>query len=245
MATYSSTESARGRKFAISRKNGQQDKNGRPFFFEWLPELPANQQPERLFETRTRQNGVAHYELFAALDGYLTNIDVEAKFFNGTERAERWLVLELVDNEGQYKVEVGKLDSRWAIDAMKRLLDYNFDPRQKLRIAPYAFQDGDRWNMGVACMSGMDGKLSAKHTDEHLAGMPQPDMVKFKGETQYDFSPVSEWLLEQLEKRVKPRLLKDPLVDTPKIETNIRPTEKASEFPQTEPAFPDGDDLPF
>lgn len=221
----------------ISRKDGQSNKNGRPYFFEWVPQIPDD-QIGRLFETRSRDSGPAHYELFAALDGHLIGIDIEVKAFNGTQRAEKWLILEMQDGPEKYHIEVGRLDSRWSMDIMKRLLDANFDPAQKLRLAPFALQDGERWNIGVSAMSGTDGKLSAKRDSAHLAGIPEPETATLKGQTMWDFTPVADWLLAKVQKTILPKLS-----EPAPINTKITASPAADTL--VPDGFPDGDDLPF
>lgn len=213
MATHTETHGGTpGRKFAISRENGLTDKNGRPYFFEYLPQLPANTE-RRKFETRPGKDGnPKHYELFSAVDGYLIGVDMESKMFNGTEKAERWLVLTLIDATEEYRIEAGPIDGRYSMDIMKRLLDPRFDPNYKLRLSPYAFQGNDgRPVIGVSLISGVDTKLEGKADSAHLAGMAQPNVVEFKGEKKYDWTPGALWLYEQVKTRVCPRLMKDPI----------------------------------
>lgn len=214
--------------------------------------MPENAD-KRDFEVRTSQAGEQRvYELHTALDGFLVGIDIEVKAFDSARQAEHFLVLEFVDAEENYKVEIGRKDSRWAMDFLKRILDPNFNPNQKLRIAPYSMQDGDRYNIGISCMSGMDGKLSAKYTDDHLKGMPQAKSVELRGKTEWDFTPVAEWLWQQVQARVVPRLFRDPLAVGPAGEPQPKPnpvTQPAAikatltqDFPNAEPV---DDDLPF
>lgn len=216
MATHTSTNDYSGRTFFIGRENGQQDKNGRPYFFEWLSELPQD-RGRRKFETRTSESGQRHYELFTALDGYLTGIDIEVKSFDATRQNDRWLILYLSDTPEEYKVEVGRIDSRYSMDIMKRLLHGEFDPNQKLRIAPYSLEkENGGHNIGLSAMSGTDAKLTASYKDPHLAGMPQPETREWKGRVEYDFSGVAEWLYEQVQEKVAKNLLVDPLASGPK-----------------------------
>lgn len=258
MATHTETHGGtHGRKFAISRENGLTDKNGRPYFFEYLPQLPANTE-RRKFETRPGKDGnPKHYELFSALDGFLIGVDMEAKAFNGTEKMERWLVLTLIDAEEEYRVEVGQIDGRYSMDIMKRLLDPNFDPRYKLRVSPYAITDNGKTNIGLSAISGTDSKLTASKDATHLAGIPQPETVSFKGETKWDFTNVALWLYEQVKTRVCPRLMKDPIsapqrtpMPTPTATHTPQPayqTATADPFPTLADAPPvtDDDQLPF
>lgn len=222
MATYSGNGFS-GRTFFIGRQNGQVDKNGRPHFFEWLSNLPEGGNG-RKFETRTSDGGNKYYEIFTALDGYLTGIEVEVKSFDSTRVNEKWLVIEMHDTDGAYKIEVGKIDGRYSTDLMKRLLDANFDVNEKLRLSPYATDNG---TIGISCMSGMDCKLSAKRDDPHLRDMAQPITREWKGKTEYDWTPVAEWLFEQIQKRIIPKLNGTQFA----LETNIRPTDAASEIP--------------
>lgn len=255
MATHTNMGGDTGRKFAISRENGQVNKDGRPYFFEWIPSVPPN-AGKRKFETRTGKDGkVSNYELFAALDGYLIGIDRETKMFNGNN-PEAWLVLRFIDVnypgiDEEYRVEIGRIDSRWSTDFMKRILDNNFDPRQKLRIAPISSEG----KLFVSAYSGAN-KLESRREAAHLSGMPQPETREWKGKVEYDFTAVSEWLYERVKVDVCPRLVKDPISAPERVPIPAPPqsfpTTAATPpkahandpFPDMEPAGVD-DDLPF
>ena len=250
MATHTSSGGgAYGRKFSISRENGQADKNGRPYFFEWVKELPTNTNG-RKFETRTGGNGDKHYELFSALDGLLVGVQRETKDFAGTP--EDWLILQMVDGAEDYRIEVGRIDSRYSMDIMKRLLDPNFQEGQKLRLSPYSVKDEKKgtYSIGLSAHSGVDGKLEAKRESAHLAGMPEPDKREWKGKIEYDFSPVAEWLYTQVETFIAPKLVKDPIsAPGPKERPTQRtPAMAGDDFPTEvrnyENNTPD-DSLPF
>lgn len=237
-----------GRKFSISRENGQADKNGRPFFFEWLKELPEN-KGQRKFETRTNANGAKHYELFAALDGHLIGIEREEKDFSG--KPEHWLVLLMADGPEDYRIDIGRIDSRYSMDLMKRLLDPNFHEMQKLRLAPFSMKnDKGGYNIGVSAYSGPDGKLEAKRECAHLQGMPEPDKREWKGEIEYNFLPVANWLFDQISAFVIPRLMKDPVsapqaapAPTPRQTTRV--SAGGDDWPTVDVTSPTDEDLPF
>lgn len=261
MATHTENGSGfPGRTFFIGRENGQKAKDGRPYFFEWLRELPE-EKGKRKFETRTNSEGVErHYELFTALDGYLTNIEEEVKMFNGTQQADKYLVLYMTDVPDEYRVEIARIDSRWATDLMKRLLDPNFDPRQRLRISPFYSDSDGRVNYGISTYSGPDGKLTAAREDAHLQGIPGPETREWKGKTEYDWTAATQWLLDKIKETVKPRLMQDPLVGGPTPASapapggRVEPTDPFPTTNATNPALaaapPDEvpanfDDLPF
>lgn len=135
---------------------------------------------------------------------------------------------------------------------MKRLLHPAFDPRLPLRLAPFALIEGEKQNMGIAAMSGTDGKLTAQRTEPHLARLPQPSTTVFKGRTMYDFSPVAEWLFAEVKRRVK--LPDDPisrpaparlpsLADVQKDDEIFIPEKPVRTY--SPPNTPDTDDLPF
>lgn len=244
MATHTTTSNTfPGRTFAISRENGQQDKNGRPFWFEWLSELPA-EKGKRKFETRTGASGPRHYELFAAIDGILTDITTEEKSFGETKAPETWLILYLDDDGEQYKLDIGALDSRYSMDIMKRLLDPAFNPDLKLRLSPYSMEkDNGGYNIGLSAYSGPDGKLSASYQDDHLKGMPQPTTSEYKGKTLWDFSKVAEWLYRQVMDQVSDKVG----ASVAPIQTNITANHDnvfSADFPQEAPPV-ESDDLPF
>lgn len=257
MATHSNSGAFSGRKFAISRENGQSDKEGRPYFFEYLEALPSEDARRgRKFETRNGKDSAQnHYELFAAIDGHLVDISQEVKTFNGTKEVEQWLVLTLVDGGETYRIEVGRMDGRYALDIMKRLLDPAFDPKQKTRLSPFSIKDDQsgKWNIGLSAMCGTDTKLSASMKDSHLANMPQAKSMEFGGKLQWDFTPVSNWLYEQLHAMVVPALKSVAHEPAPARVPLPPPTASAprrepedDRFPQhAPPAEAGADDLPF
>lgn len=250
MATHTNSGGNYGRKFSIGRENGQQNKDGVPHFFEWLQQLPEN-RTGRKFETRPGSDGnPKYYELFRAVDGYLTAITTEEKTIQN--KTQLWLVLHLSDGGEDYRIEVGPTDNRYSMDVMKRLLDPNFNPAQKVRFSPYSLIDGGKTNIGLSVMNGPDTKLIASRYDpqfpsraynSNLEGIPQAVSTLHKGETLWDFTPVSEWLLEQVRTKVIPRLAADPI--SAPAQTINYPTA-SSQFPEypTEPPA-EMDALPF
>ena len=240
MATHTDNGgSAYGRKFTISRENGTVAKDGRPFFFEWKKEIPANPAPNAKFETRQKKNGEkAHYQLFSAISGKLNGISREVK--NLPDGPETWLVLHMVDGAEQYMIEVGEIDGRYSLDIMKRLLDPHFVPAESLRLSPYAVTGTDgKVSIGLSAILGVDAKLSASRIDgpksrknPALAQMPEPETTEFKGKTMWDFTGVSEWLYRQLQEKVVPNL---DFIAEPAAVVSGRPIES--------PAV--NDDLPF
>ena len=208
MATHTdSGNGAFGRKFSIGRENGQLQKDGRPYFFEWVKEVPAD-KGKRKFETRTGKNGAKHYELFSAIDGYLLDVRSEQKDLG--KGNETWLVLQMNDATDEYTVEVGRIDSQYSTDLLRRLLNPYFNPNHKLRLSPYAITDGDRQNIGVTAYSGADA-LKYKMDSDFLAGCPKGESREWKGKIEWDFSGVAQWLLDQVRAKVVPKLMKDPI----------------------------------
>ena len=234
-----------GRRFSISRKNGQVDKNGWPYFFEWVKELPNTANGDG-FETRKKTDGsFAYYELFSALDGILTGISVIDKDFG--KGLEKILCLFLSDNGENYIIELGRPDHRYSMDFMKRILDPNFNPNSKLRVSPYSITDAKtkKSNMGISTFSGANKLLASRKSDErpnaafnpNLEGIPQADTRLWKGETNYDFTPVSNWLMERVNALVIPRLKRDP-ISAPRsqsFEIPKGPEQEAAPAPEFEP----------
>lgn len=254
MATHTNNGGgAYARKFNISRENGQTDKDGRPYFFEWLKELPADTN-KRKFETRTSANGTRYYELFSALDGYLIDIRKETKDLGKGD--ETWLILHLKDLDDEYIIEVGRFDERYSMDIMRRLLNPHFSPNQKLRISPYSIKEGARVNMGLSAYSGAD-RLEYSQTSDFLQGIPRAESREWKGKTEWDFSNAAEWLFEQVTRLVLPKLMKDPISAPQRAEPKEYPPTRPTVMTTTDepitsdnPAmihgFPDEEsDLPF
>lgn len=203
MATQTTTGGGNyARKFTISRRNGQNDKNGKPYFFEWLRELPDHQE-KRLFETRNSADGTPrNYELFQAIDGILTTVERKHREILG--KARTMLYLNLLDGIDAYEIEVGDIGGRYSLDLMKRLLHPDFDPSQKLRLSPYSLaKDTGGYNIGVSAFSGVN-KLSGSWKEPHLEGMPEAEKeVLRNGDTNYYFDAQAAWLFERVTDKVK------------------------------------------
>ena len=244
MATHTGGNQDFGRKFQISRLNGQVDKNGEPYFFEWLRE---GQQPYEGAKVETRGNNI--YQLFKALDGHLTGFERKPKTIQDVPRD--FLYIELEDGGEKYVIEVGDFDGRFALDLMKRMLNPAFDASAKIRLSPYAIQDkaSGKWQIGISTFCGVD-KISAKLADiPMLAECPQATSVVFKGQTQWDFSPVAEWLYAKVREKLETFAPSQP------AQTNVRASEAANtvhvpanvQTPvgRKEPEIDEPEDLPF
>ena len=212
MATHTTTGGAKfGRNFSISRENGQTNKEGTPYFFEWLKELPTGESAKgRKFESRQKPGGTSHYELFKALDGYLIDVRKEQKDFGGGE--ETHLFLHMIDAGDEYILDMGKMDSRYTTDVLKRILNPFFSPNQKLRVSPYAGTDErGKSSIGISAYSGAD-KLAYSQSSDFLQAMPPARTWEGRNnKTEYDFTNVGEWLFEQVQRLVVPHLTKDPI----------------------------------
>lgn len=217
MATHTGGNIEQGRKFQISRLNGQVDKNGEPYFFEWLREPP---QPEK--DRKFEQRGQNHYELFKALDGHLTGFERKPKTIQDVQRD--FLYIELQDGAEKYIIEVGDFDGRFALDLMKRMLNPAFDASAKIRLSPYAIQDktSGKWQIGISTFCGVD-KISAKFSDiPILAECPKATSTLHKGSTLWDFSPVAEWLYAKVREKLETFAPAQP------AQTNVRPSADAN-----------------
>lgn len=244
MATHTESGGGNfGRKFQIMRENGTENKEGVPYFAEWVRELPAD-PGKRKFETRRAKDGTPrYYELFKALDGHLLAIDIESKDFG--KGSEQWLVLKMQDGPEDYVIELGQVDGRYSMHFMKCILSPVFDPNLKLRLSPFSIKnDNGSFNIGLSMISGADGKLSGKWESEWLEGMPQPSKVVFKGQDNYDYTPVANWLVEQVGHKVLPKLKKDPI----SAPSNARDFDIKAEFPTVDLSSAGDEiepDLPF
>lgn len=251
MATHSNIEGSGGsRRFAISRKDGQSDKNGRPYFFEYLRELPTK-TPGRLFETRQKEGGgERHYELFAAIDGILTDVQTKEREIDG--KTETHLVLWLNDAGDNYEIDCGKTDGRYSMDVLKRLLDPAFQPALKIRLAPFSMEKDGKYNIGLSVINGTDSKLTAdREKNNNLANIPQAKSMDWKGKKEWDFTPISNWLLATFQEKVLPRLWQDPFGDVapegrfPKNERAAPAKIPLAPMPTREPSPEEVADLPF
>lgn len=245
MATHTTTGgNSYVREFAINRKNGQSDKNGRPYWFEFLKEIPTGQDAEgRIFETRTSEKGPRHYELFAAIDGHMVGMKVEVPAYS--QEQQMHLYVDLMDGIDKYRLNLGPVDGRYAMNAMARFASEQFNPGLKVRFSPYAMEnEKGGFNIGVAIYCGPN-KIEARYADGD-AGVfnpPQPSTSTHKGKTLWDFSPVAEYLWAWMQTHVVPALAGSNVEPLP------APAQPAMSFPTTaqQPVAQSGpvDDLPF
>lgn len=255
MATHTETTTFSGRKFNIARKNGQVDKEGEPYFFEWLNQAPTGDPGKRTFEQRTRRSGeAAYYELFKKIDGYFVN--AVRREVNYGDKSEECVLVFMVDGAEDYTIDLGRFDGRYAMDFLKRILDPRFDATQRMSLSPYAIEreHGSGYNIGVSVYSGPN-KMEAKFEAEHLAGMPQGEKEENRrGEVAWYFDKAANWLWETANARVFSKLAGDPVsfkqpvrVPLPNPETVMQPSQKGVPFPSEADAPPvtEGDDLPF
>lgn len=162
-----------------------------------------------------------------------------------------FLYIELADGAEKYIIEVGDFDGRFALDLMKRMLNPAFDASAKIRLSPYAIQDkaSGKWQIGISTFCGVD-KISAKFAEiPMLAECPKATSVVFKGQTQWDFSPVAEWLYAKVLEKLEQFAPAQP------SQTNVRPSAAANtvHVPAHEVVKavgrkapePDFEDLPF
>lgn len=198
MATHTTTGGdSYGRKFTINRQNGQNDKNGKPFFFEWLRELPTD-QTGRLFEERKGDDGeIKHFELFQALDGYLSGLERKIREIKGKKRDMLYLTLK--DGIDAYVIEVGDYDGRYGIDLMKRLLHPDFSLVQKMRVSPYSLpKNNGGYNIGVSVFSGVN-KMTAAWQDAHFDEMPKAVSETLRsGDVNWYYDDQAKWLFEKV-----------------------------------------------
>lgn len=234
MATHTTTGGGSyGRKFTISRQNGQNDKNGKPYFFEWLKELPTDQEG-RIFESRKGTDGTTrHYELFQALDGYLCGLERKIREISGKQRDMLYLTLK--DGIESYEVEIGDYDGRYSLDLMKRMLHPDFSISQKMRISPYSLSkdNGSGYNIGVSVYSGAN-KMTGAWQDAHLQGMPKAVSETLRnGDVNWYYDDQAKWLFEKVSALISGAQKSDP----------GREYQAAEKAYHGEPQ--DSDDLPF
>lgn len=246
MATHTDNGGgARMRRFSIGRENGE--KSGKPIFLEWLRELPAEADRKgRKFETRGDATK-RHYEVFTALDGILTGVRREKKTILQEEKD--LLYIRLDDGEEVYEVEVGTIDSRYAMNLLSRLLNPHFNHSAKIRVSPYAMEKDGKNYIGVGVHN--PDKLEAVRR-ENLPGMPDATSTVFKGQTLWDFMPQAEWLYSKVQSDVLPRLLADAWQapgPQPQPANTARTAASAGDYPKDttnhEVVTADDGDLPF
>lgn len=256
MATHTETANYSGRKFTISRKDGQQNKDGDPYFFEWIKEIPQTPpNSKRIFETRPKKDKTDCFELFQKIDGYF--VGAAKREVNFWDKSETHLFIFIVDGEEDYTIDLGEFAGRYAMDFEKRLLDPNFDPEKRISLQPYAIlnKDSGRWSIGVSVYSGPN-KMEAKVDSAHLKGLPQAEEEKLRnGTSNWYFDKPAEWLWEKMNERVLSKIVGDPISFKPSSapqagkESSFHPPAQAAPsdpfFPTEEPATAETEDLPF
>jgi hypothetical protein len=251
MATHTETANYSGRKFTIARKNGQQDKDGEPYFSEWIKEIPQVQpNSKRIFETRPKKDKTDHFELFQKIDGFVVGARKNEVNYGSEIQTNLWVFM--VDGEEDYTLDLGKFDGRYSMDFCKRVLDANFDPTKRISLQPYAIFDKtkDRWNIGVSVFSGPN-KMDAKVDSPHLVGMPQAEKEETRAGVNWYFDKQANWLVEKM-CVVLAAGLSDPISfkQTEKVEMPVPAENYDSRFPANdttdhEQGAQPGDDLPF
>lgn len=201
MATHSAAQSVGNwpRKFTINRRNGQQAKDGRPFFFEWLKEIPETNDDRRIFETRTGGDGSKkHYELFSGIEGYFTGLEKVVPAYAAEK--EEHLILKMQDVDEKYEIDLGSIDGRYSMNFMSRVLNEKFNRDNLIKVSPYAVENKEtgKTNMGVALICGGE-KIDSRRNDT-FENFPEPNTYTVKGQKKYDFSPVSDFLWKEVSK---------------------------------------------
>jgi len=254
MATHTEATTFSGRKFNIARKNGQIDKEGEPHFFEWLSQAPSGDPGKRIFEHRIRKSGeAAHYELFKKIDGYISG--AARREVNYGDKWEEVILIFLTDGAEDYTIELGRFDGRYAMDFLKRILDPNFDAKQRISLAPFSIlnKDSGSYTIGVSVYSGPN-KMNAKYDSAHLTGMPNGEKEENRrGEVTWYFDKQANWLWSVANERVLSKIVGDPIsfnqpVSVPTV--TPRTTREDDGFPTVDTTNYEqgalaGEDLPF
>jgi hypothetical protein len=96
---------------------------------------------------------------------------------------------------------------------LKRILDPNFDAKQRLSLAPFSIlnKDSGRYTIGVSVYSGPN-KMDAKFDSAHLAGMPNGEKEENRrGEVTWYFDKQANWLWSAANERVISKIVGDPI----------------------------------
>ena len=188
----------------------------------------------------------------------------------------REVILVLSDENTIQELTLGSTNGSFFRDFLKRSLDPNFDPNFPLVIQPYhmiAKNDKDPSkpfdNSGLSMKSSGVKLVAAKYqpasedkpeANLHLKDMPPVERTKDRfGDTKSDSSKQIDWLLDEFDAKVAPRLPKLPEQDqapaTPPPPTNPPPAKSDLEnladitvkVPLAPPAQAgeDTSDLPF
>ena len=180
------------------------NEKGVPLFFEWIPEIPDKslQPMHAKYITKIRDDGKEkHYRVSKIFELNVTNLSTYIRECFG--QPEEILILEGEDENGKVIIDFGLTTSRYSIDLMRRLLNPSFDPSQVIRITPYRIENKNGiLKIGISAMQPPNNKLLYSQSSDFLSGCPKAEKLTIGFKTFWDFTNVSKWLMEEVNKKL-------------------------------------------
>jgi len=220
------------RRFRIGRIGA--NSAGEAVILELLKEKPETTDARRRFETRTKEDGKSWtFEVFAAIDGFMVDVYKTTREISGIQ--ETILMCDLKDGIDLYRIEIGHFDSRYAQSLLSSLADPNFKITDRFRMQPYAFTDKEsgKPRIGVTCYSGANKLEKRRGVPDTDFCPPEPTQTLFKGETLWDWIPVSEYLYNWVRFNIFDAAMPAVFDPVKAVEQFVNPTAEPT------------DDLPF
>jgi hypothetical protein len=158
--------------------------------------------------------------------------------------------------------EVGRIDSRYSMNLMARMLNPYYMPSSPANFAPYAFKADGKDMIGVSVQQGADKVPTPGREVMEQIGQPQPRTWEGKGgKLEYDFTAVAAWMLEKVREKIKagaPAISRDNGFEVAPTQTTVKASQAANTLDssnvksmldafdkQAAQAAIDADDLPF
>jgi hypothetical protein len=195
-----------------------------------VPEIPADAPKGSVYERYTTESGEVFYRVFASVTGIVTYAYQAHKQIMGQE--ESFLFVDLESGGEPITWEVGRIDSRYAMNLMARILNPYYMPSNPANFAPYAFKADGKDMIGVSVQQGADKVPTPGREVMEQMGQPHPRTWEGKGgKTEYDFSTVAAWMLAKVREKISagaPTISRDNGFDVAPTQTNVKPSPAAN-----------------
>lgn len=186
------------RKLLLARKDKAKD--GKPVLKMRINEIPAD-KGTRVFETYTTDKGTYHYEVFSGFAGII--IDIYRGNKTIADEQIPYLFCEVISGGEQITFEVNRLDHRFSMNLMNRILNPQYQPGIPAEFSPYDMVKDGKQQLGIAVRQ--NGQIVPSPDKAYFDNLnrPQPDTWQARGgKTEYDFMPVGEWLLARCVEKI-------------------------------------------
>ena len=239
--------------------SGRKDKNkdGRPILKMRVPEIPADASG-RVFELYHTDNGTTYWEIFSGFSGIVLDAYQANKRIQDTDEA--FLFLEVESGGEPITWEVGRVDSRYGLNLMARILNPYYRPEVPASFSPYDMTRDGKRQIGISVYQGADKIPSLTWEVFEQMGRPQPRTWEGRGgKKEYDFTGVATWMLAKVREKINagaPAISRDNGFEVAPTQTAVKPSPAANTLDssnaksmldafdkQAQPV--DIDDLPF